>query len=212
MELLLNTEVLLSLLRGLFTSSQDLARDEMGAEIVGAGRLCGRDDGGVGGIDCSCCGRCCGATVIFVDSGAQPEVYLLVWWGVVIVMELEFSLDGITMADSGDFLCFPKHQCSLLRSPRYFSAMAREGESNALMDEFLTMVDVGMSGLGFVGYLDVLIIFSAMAPSKTFLHASHNLYNQYTPTPLLLLLLRARLGGFDHLALLKRHPSLNLTG
>lgn len=83
-------------------------------------------------------------------------------------MELEFSLDRITMADSGDFLCFPKHQCSLFRSPDYFSAMAREGESNALMDEFLTMVDVGMSGLGFVGYLDVLIIFSAMTPSKAF--------------------------------------------
>lgn len=102
----MNTEVLLSLLRGLFTSSQDLARDEMGAEIVGAGRLCGRDDGGVGGIDCNCCGgacRCCGATVIFVDSGAQPEVYLLVWWG--IAMGLEFSLDRITMTDSGDFLC-----------------------------------------------------------------------------------------------------------
>lgn len=72
--------VLLSLLRGLFTSSQDLARDEMGGErvgVIGGGCLWDRDGGGVGGSDC--CGRacCCGATVIFVDSGVQPEVYLL---------------------------------------------------------------------------------------------------------------------------------------
>lgn len=68
MELLLNTEDLLSLLRGLFTLSQDLARDETGAKRVGAiGR--GRfwddddDDGGGGGCCGGVCG-CCGATVI----------------------------------------------------------------------------------------------------------------------------------------------------
>lgn len=88
-ELQLNTEDLLSLLRGLFTLSQDLARDEMGAErvgVIGRGRLWDRDDdGGGGGVgvgssDCGCCGgvcSCCGATVIFVDSGVQPEVYCL---------------------------------------------------------------------------------------------------------------------------------------
>lgn len=79
----MNTEDLLSLLRGLFTSSHDLARDEMGGErvgVIGGSRLweCDGGNGVGGGRVC----RCCGATVIFVDSGGvQPEVYLLVWWG-----------------------------------------------------------------------------------------------------------------------------------
>lgn len=39
-------------------------------------------------------------------------------------------LDGITMADFGDFPCFPEHQMPSFLSPRYFSAMSKGGEDN----------------------------------------------------------------------------------
>lgn len=73
----MKTEVLLSLLRGLSTSSQGLVRDEMEAEsvgVIGSDRLWDRDGSGVGSEDCSGGGgaRRCGATVIFVDCGVQP--------------------------------------------------------------------------------------------------------------------------------------------
>lgn len=80
------------------------------------------------------------------------------------------------------------------------------------------MVDVGMRGLGvLLVTLDVLIIFSAMAPSIThkaffftlarIFEFRHNIYNQYNTHPLLFLL-RARPGGSDHLAFLQT-PSVS---